>query len=200
MKNFMLMTTAVLSITFVAGCAQKPVVRYGDATAVETTDINFGSTDLQKVANDMTDSLLLSPVVGTLSDNSRPVVFVERIKNKTSEHIDTESITDSISTKLLRSGKFRFVDMTRVDAVRKQLEFQNESGMVDQNKAIQFGHQIGAQYMLYGNLSSIVKSTKDKSDVYYKFTLRLMDLKTGIAEWADETEIRKTRSKGAIGW
>mgnify|MGYP000619187454 FL=1 len=200
MKNFMLMTTAVLSITFVTGCAQKPVVRYGDATAVETTDINFGSTDLQKVANDMTDSLLLSPVVGTLSNNTRPVVFVERIKNKTSEHIDTESITDSISTKLLRSGKFRFVDMTRVDAVRKQLEFQNDSGMVDPSKAIQFGHQIGAQYMLYGNLSSIVKSTKDKSDVYYKFTLRLMDLKTGIAEWADETEIRKTRSKGAIGW
>lgn len=200
MKNLMLITTAALSLTFITGCAQKPVVQYGDATAVETTDINFGSTDLQKVANEMTDSLLLSPVVGTLTENARPVVFVERIKNKTSEHIDTESITDSVSTKLLRSGKFRFVDMTRVDAVRKQLEFQNEAGMVDSTKAIQFGNQIGAQYMLYGNLSSIVKSTPDKSDVYYKFTLRLMDLNSGIVEWADETEIRKTRSNGAIGW
>lgn len=183
-----------------AGCSQKSVVRYGDATAVETTDINFGSTDLQKVAGEMTDSLLLSPVVGTLTENTRPIVFVERIKNKTSEHIDTESITDSVSTKLLRSGKFRFVDMARVEAARKQLTFQNSGGMVDTSKAIQFGKQVGAQYMLYGNLSSIVKSNKDKSDVYYKFTLRLMDLESGLVEWADETEIRKTRTKQTVGW
>eukprot|EP00493_Phyllostaurus_siculus_P017826 UN18101 len=47
--------------------------------------------------------------------------------------------------------------------------------------------------MLYGNLSSIVKSNADKSDVYYKFTMRLMDMQSGLVEWADETEIRKTK-------
>jgi uncharacterized protein (TIGR02722 family) len=127
-------------------------------------------------------------------------MFVERIKNKTSEHIDTESITDSISTKLLRSGKFRFVDMSRVEAAREQIKFQQDGGMVDSNKSVQFGKQIGAEYMLYGNLSSIVKSNKDKSDVYYKFTMRLMDLESGMVEWADETEIRKTKAKESVGW
>ncbi len=191
---------SALVLSLAVGCAQRPVVSYGDATAVETTNINFGSTDLQKVASEMTDSLLLSPVVGTLTENKRPVVFVERIKNKTSEHIDTESITDSVSTRLLRSGKFRFVDMARVEAARQQLEFQHDGGMVDASKAVQFGRQIGAQYMLYGNLSSIVKSDQDKADVYYKFTLRLMDLESGLVEWADETEIRKTRTKQTVGW
>lgn len=200
MKNKQILAACMLSVLVVGGCAQKSVVRYGDATAVETTDINFGSTDLQKVAAEMTDSLLLSPVVGTMTNNNRPIVFVERIKNKTSEHIDTESITDSISTRLLRSGKFRFVDMSRVDAARAQIEFQQDSGMVDPNKAMQFGQQVGAEFMLYGNLSSIVKSNKDKSDVYYKFTIRLMDLKSGLVEWADETEIRKTRTKQSVGW
>ncbi|MGL1959195.1 MAG: penicillin-binding protein activator LpoB [Colwellia sp.] len=200
MNKLIIATTVGLAITLATGCAQKSVVRYGDATAVETTDISFGSTDLQKVAGEMTDSLLLSPVVGTLTQNKRPVMFVERIKNKTSEHIDTESITDSVSTKLLRSGKFRFVDMNRVEAARSQMEFQQEGGMVDANKAVQFGKQIGAEYMLYGNLSSIVKSNKDKSDVYYKFTLRLMDIESGLVEWADETEIRKTKAKESVGW
>jgi uncharacterized protein (TIGR02722 family) len=199
--NKQIMVTAVaLSFTLLAGCADKSVVSYGDAGAVETTDISFGSTDLQKVANEMTDSLLLSPVVGLLTENKRPIMFVERIKNKTSEHIDTESITDSISTKLLRSGKFRFVDMGRVEAARKQMDFQNTGGMVDASKAVQFGKQVGAEYMLYGNLSSIVKTNKDKSDVYYKFTLRLMDLESGLIEWADETEIRKTKAKESVGW
>jgi uncharacterized protein (TIGR02722 family) len=200
MKKIVAVTVAALSLAFIAGCANKSVVSYGDAGAVETTDISFGSTDLQKIANEMTDSLLVSPVVGTLTENKRPIMFVERIKNKTSEHIDTESVTDSISTKLLRSGKFRFVDMGRVDAVRKQLEYQNDGDLVDPNKAVQFGKQVGAEYMLYGNLSSIVKTNSDKSDVYYKLTLRLMDLESGLVEWADETEIRKTKVKESVGW
>ena len=200
MNKIILATTLSISLAALGGCTNKSVVRYGDATAVETNDINFGSTDLQKVASQMTDSLLISPVVGMLAGNNRPILFVENLKNKTSEHIDTESITDSISTKLLRSGKFLFVDMGRVSAAREQLEFQQSSGMVDTSKAIAFGHQVGAQYMLYGNLASIVKSNKDKSDVYYKFTLRLMDLKSGLVEWADETQIRKTKEKEFISW
>lgn len=200
MNKLVLATTISLAIVALSGCTNKSVVRYGDATAVETNDINFGSTDLQTVAGQMTDSLLLSPVVGTLTANTRPIIFVESLKNKTSEHIDTESITDSISTKLLRSGKFRFVDMGRVAAAREQMDFQHNSAMVDASKAIAFGKQVGAQYMLYGNLASIVKSNKDKSDVYYKFTLRLMDLQSGLVEWADETEIRKTKGKEYISW
>ncbi|GAA0823045.1 penicillin-binding protein activator LpoB [Colwellia sp. D2M02] len=200
MKKFFILPAVAISLLAISGCTNKSVVRYGDAAAVETTDINFGSTDLQKVAAEMTDSLLISPVVGTLTVNTRPVIFVESIKNKTSEHIDTESITDSISTKLLRSGKFRFVDMGRVASVREQLQYQQSGGMVDTSKAKQFGQQIGAQYMLYGNLASIVKSNQDQSDVYYKFTLRLMDLESGLVEWADETEIRKTKGKEYISW
>jgi uncharacterized protein (TIGR02722 family) len=197
-----LLVTASISLALIAlgGCTNKSVVSYGDARAVETTNINFGSTDLQTVAGQMTDSLLISPVVGTLTANTRPILFVESIKNKTSEHIDTESITDSISTKLLRSGKFRFVDMARVAAVQEQLDYQQNSGMVDDSKAIAIGKQVGAQYMLYGNLASIVKSNKDKSDVYYKFTLRLLDLQSGLVEWADETEIRKTKENKFISW
>ncbi|MDE3271020.1 penicillin-binding protein activator LpoB [Pseudoalteromonas sp. G4] len=195
-----LLTTSILTILTLTGCANREVVTYGDATEVETVDIGFGSTDLQKVAAEMTDSLLVSPAMAEFSKSGRPIFFVERIKNKTSEHIDTESITDSISTKLLRSGSVRFVDMARVEAAREQLTYQQDGGMVDANSAIAFGQHVGAEYMLYGNLSSIVKFNKDKQDVYYKFTMRLMDLKTGLVEWADETEIRKNREKKRIGW
>ncbi len=68
---------------------------------------------------------------------------------------------------------------------------------------------IGAEFMLYGNLSSIYKEagstgnpvdkfTKTR-DVYYKFTLKLMNLKTGLVEWQDEQEIRKTAKRGLLG-
>ncbi|CAM4159894.1 penicillin-binding protein activator LpoB [Shewanella denitrificans] len=180
-----------------SACQSK--VEYGDATEVETVNENFGSTDLQAIAAKMVDSMMVFPPVMSITDTGRPIIFVDKIKNKTSEHIDTESVTDTISNKLLRSGKFRFIDMTKVDAVRKQLDYQNNAGMVDPSTAIKFGRQIGAQFMLYGNLSSIVKQDGSTKDVYYKMTMRLMDLQTGLIEWSDEKEIRKTRSKSFLG-
>ncbi|CAE6893900.1 penicillin-binding protein activator LpoB [Vibrio sp. B1FLJ16] len=179
------------------GCSNK--VTYGDAQSVESTTIDFGSTDLQTIAAEMVDSMMMSGSVAAITRDQRPIVFVERIKNKTSEHIDTESITDTISTKMLNSGKFRFVDMERVESVRQQLNFQNTDELVNQSAAIQFGKMVGAQYMLYGNLSSIVKNAGSDKDVYYKMTMRLMDLETGLIEWADETEIRKAQSKSLCG-
>ncbi|MFC3023455.1 penicillin-binding protein activator LpoB [Vibrio zhugei] len=180
-----------------SGCSN--TVSYGDAQGVESVNVDFGSTDLQKIAANMVDSMMSSGSVAMLTKDQRPIVFVERIKNKTSEHIDTESITDTISTKMLNSGKFRFVDMSRVESVRKQLQFQNNDELVDQRSAVKFGKMVGAQYMLYGNLSSIVKNNSDVKDVYYKMTMRLMDLKTGLIEWADETEIRKDEKKSLFG-
>jgi len=196
MKHFKLIFMLAVAIGL-AGCQSK--VEYGDATEVETVNENFGSSDLQAIAAKMVDSMLTFPPVMVLTANDRPIMFVDKIKNKTSEHIDTESVTDSISNKLLRSGKFRFIDMTKVDAVRKQLDYQNNAGMVDPSTAISFGRQIGAQYMLYGNLSSIVKQDGGTKDVYYKMTMRLMDLETGLIEWSDEKEIRKVKSKSFLG-
>jgi uncharacterized protein (TIGR02722 family) len=192
-KPVLVATVAALSL---GGCT---TVKYGDAGAVETTTIDFGSTDLQAIATKMVDSLLTYPPMVEVTAKQRPVMFVEKIKNKTSEHIDMESITDTISTRLLRSGKFRFVDMTKVQAVKKQIDYQQDSGMVDEAKAIGLGRQIGAEYMLYGNMSSIVKRDSSSKDVYYKFTLKLMHLESGLLEWQDEKEIRKTKSKSLLG-
>ncbi|MFT5716154.1 MAG: hypothetical protein ACJAWS_002690 [Oleiphilaceae bacterium] len=178
-----------------ASCASGPKVSYGDATAVETTTTGFGSTDLQSIAAKLVDDLISFPPIIQMTAQRRPVVFVDRIKNKTTEHIDTESITDTVQTKLLQSGKFRFVDMTAVKAVQEQMQFQMDSGMVDPSKAAAFGKQTGAEFMLYGNMSSIVKRNSSTKDVYYKFTLKLVNLESGIMEWAGEKEIRKTGEK-----
>ncbi|MFP5383942.1 MAG: penicillin-binding protein activator LpoB [Gammaproteobacteria bacterium] len=196
MNRFLVATLVGASLLF-TGCASK--VQYGDAQAVETTTIDFGSTDLQMIAAKMVDDMLAFPPIVQVTQQRRPVIFVDKIKNKTTEHIDTESITDTIQTKLIKSGKFRFVDMTAVKAVQEQLDFQTESGMVNPAAAVKLGQQIGAEYMLYGNMASIVKQSGNTRDVYYKFTLKLQHLQSGIVEWQDEKEIRKTKSKSLLG-
>ena len=173
--------------------------QYGDAQAVETVNTDFGSTDLQTIAAKMVDDLLAFPPMVQVTASKRPILFVDRIKNKTSEHIDMESITDTIQSKLLNSGKYRFVDMSVVEQVKAQIDYQNSAGLVDKNKAVRFGQQVGAEYMLYGNMSSIVKKDGSTKDVYYKFTLKLLHLESGLLEWSSEKEIRKTKEKRWFG-
>ncbi|HEX7810923.1 MAG TPA: penicillin-binding protein activator LpoB [Burkholderiales bacterium] len=176
----------------VAGCA-KDTVRYGDARGVETVTNEFGSTDLQMIAESMTRSMLNSPVIGS---TNQAIVTVQDVKNKTSEYIDTRAITDSIRVELQKSGKVRFA----VDAaeMRQQIEElqRQQSEYYDANKSAEIGKMTGAAYRLEGNITSIVKQAKDVKDVYYKFNLQLWNIQNGLLEWTDEKEIRKTTTKG----
>lgn len=197
-KLFLSASIISLGMLSLTACSNK--VSYEDAGEVETVTTGFGSTDLQQISIKMVDSMLIAGSVQNITkDNNRPVLFIDGVKNKTSEHIDTESITDTISTKLINSGKFRFVDMTKIESVKQQYQHQKDSGLVDQDTAVNVGKQIGADYMLYGNISSIVKRDSNTKDVYFKFTLKLMDIETGIIEWQDEKEIRKQDNKTLFG-
>jgi len=183
----------------ISGCASAPIIKYGDSTAMQTVSTDFSSTDLQQIAGAMVDSLLIFPPIVEVTNQRRPVLLVEDIKNKTMQHIDTESITDTIRTKLIKSGKFRFIDRTTDDAAINEINTQQGSGLVDKNKAVQVGKQFGAEYILTGNISEIEQMNDRIKDVYYKFTLNLKNLTTGILEWSDEKEIRKTATRRIFG-
>ena len=175
-------------------------ISYDDPGSSRNLSTDFGASDLQQVADAMVDSMLVFPPIVEITSQRRPVATVMPVKNKTDQHIDTESITDSIRTKLIRSGKFRFIDRTTDAATINELKVQNDSGLVDPSTAQQFGKQIGAEYILTANLSQITQSSGRQKDVYYKFTMSLKNLQTGILEWSDEKELRKLKTKSMFGY
>jgi uncharacterized protein (TIGR02722 family) len=180
------------ALALVGGCASKPKTQYGDARGVETVTNQFGSTDLQMIAESMTRSMLQAPVIAS---GNLPIVTVQEVKNKTSEYIDTRSITDSIRVEVQKSGKVRFaVDAAAMQQQVEELQRQ-QSDLYDKEQAVQTGKMAGAQYRLEGNITSIVKQDKDIKDVFYKFNLQLWNIRNGLLEWSDEKEIRKTTSK-----
>lgn len=182
-----------------AGCASQQV-SYQDPNAVSTTSIDFSSTDLQSIAGKMVDSLLTFPPIVQITAKQRPVITYGGISNQTDEHVDISGIKNMISTKLIESGKFRYVDMASVASLRKQLKYQHESGMVDQNTAVAMGKQIGAQFILTGSLSSIRQSNSSETSLYYLFTLRLINIQTGIVEWQGQKQIRKLQKRSMFGF
>ena len=99
----------------------------------------------------------------------------------------------------IRSGKFRFIDRTTDAQAIEELKTQQDSGLVDKKSAVNFGQQLGAEFLLTANFSEINQRVGNTTDVYYKFTMSLKNLKTGILEWSDEKEIRKVFKRGTFG-
>jgi uncharacterized protein (TIGR02722 family) len=188
-------------------------IRYDDPGRQETINIDYGSTDLQTLSAGMVESLISSPALNYLenpgkADDKRIIVLTGGVENRTSEHIDTQGITDKIQTALLKSGKFRFVAAAAgQEEIGDQVRFQQESGRVREDMMREFGKQLGADVILYGTLRSIEKSKGSsiesggtrKQDVYYQFVLKCVNIDTAEILWQEEEELRKTERTGIFG-
>ncbi|MGV8893865.1 MAG: penicillin-binding protein activator LpoB [Burkholderiaceae bacterium] len=184
---------ATLTLTGCPSLSQPSVsfsrqVSYGDSKAVETVTNEFGSTDLQMIAEKMVGSLLEDPILA-----NRPTMTLAAVRNKTSEYIDTKSIMNSIQTAMVKSHKVRFTRSNdEMQAGVDELQRQNQSGLYKTQGRAQIGKMRAAKYTLEGEITSIVKRNAGTKDVFYKMTLKLYDVEEGSIEWQDEKEIRKT--------
>ena len=185
---------ALCVLILTAGCASSPSVKCGDSKGVETVNTDFGSTDLQTIAEAMTRSLLESRVV--LDSREPPRVTVYDVRNKTSEYIDTSAITAKIRSQLTRSGRVRFtVSTSEMQNQVDELKRQTQSGLYSTQNQTKMGNMNGAKFRVEGFIGSIVKQNKDVKDVFYNFHLSLINNETGDIEWEDEKEIRKTATR-----
>lgn len=197
-----ILPAAILIASFgLTGCStpyvSSPVVRfdrevnYGDNKAVELVTNEFGSSDLQMIAEKMTGSLLETGIF-----QGRPTVTISTVKNKTSEYIDTTNVMNSIQTQLVKSGKVRFTrSISEMQTGVDELQRQNQSGLYKKTSAAKVGKMTAARYTLEGELTSIVKQNDSTKDVFYKFTLKMFDVEEGTVEWQEEKEIRKTSKR-----
>ena len=170
---------------------------YEDPNVIEMLSDHFNENDLQLIAKTMVNSLAESQAFEQIE--GKPVIVIGRMKNSTSEHIDMKSLADKILVDLSKTGKFAFTDKdSRID-VAEEYEYQG-SGYVDPNQAQGPGQQAGAQYMMTGEISSIVQQVGKDKLVYYKMTTKLHNLRTGLIEWTDEKQLRKKFVKKGISW
>jgi uncharacterized protein (TIGR02722 family) len=163
-----------------------------------TTD--FGATAVNDTIAKMVDDILVFPPMVELTKEKRPVIVVYPIRNKTSQHINTEQILTSIRTRLLRSGKFIFVNRDSDNVLIKEVKYQRDSGLVDRSKVKKFGKQVAPDFALTGTITEIVQKNDDIKDVFYNVSLELKNLETGVLEWADEKKIRFKKTKSTFGF
>jgi len=210
----MKLTTLLSALACLGLGAACSSVNYGDPEKRETLTIDWGSKDLQTFARDMVASFEQAPALQYMEgagkgNDLRVIAVFGGIANETREHINTDQIARLMQTDLFKVGKFRWTagdEASGQDEVAKQVRFQN-SGIVDDTMAKQFGHQLGADVVVYGALSDIRKTrgrsleslgSKSK-DLYYQFYMTAVNIKTGEILWNEIADIRKTQSVGLFG-
>jgi penicillin-binding protein activator len=198
MKNLLVISILAIAATTIS-CGPKAFVKgkYDeDVNKENLLNDQWSETDMQNSVSAMVNSLVAHPTVAQA--RKVPVVIVTNLQNKTSEHIDTQSIMDMVRVELTKTGKVAFLDKEARKDIEEEYEYQN-SGTVSQDTKKSRGEQVGADYMINGRMDSIVQEVGKDKTVYYKLTLNLTNIKTGMISWTDQKQMRKIYRKKTIG-
>ena len=174
----------------VSSC-KRSVTRVSPDTQIDLSG-RWNDTDSKQVAATMTSDALSRPWSSefTQSKGKKPVVIVGMVANKTSEHIDPETFVKDLEREFINSGKVRVVqDATFREKLRQERAEQNE--FASEESAKKWGKELGADYMLFGVMTSITDTYKKEKVVNYKINLELADLETNEKVWIGDKEIKK---------
>jgi len=189
---------SLLAVFAVSGCGPKAFTKgeYDDPSRVELLDDKYNEADMQQMADTVIKAVVACGYVANAP--KPPVVIVERVQNRTEEHIDTQSLTDKIRTALIKSGKVRFVNKQERGTIDEEYDY-HATGAVSGATAKKKGGQVGADYLLSGALATNVQEVGNDKFIYYKLTMNLTNIETSTIDCTEEREIRKKFRKRSVG-
>jgi uncharacterized protein (TIGR02722 family) len=198
LNAYSLMVMMALPVVLSACGGEKAFTKgsYDDPTRVELLDDKFNEADMQQMADTIIKAMVACPYVANAP--KPPIVIVEKVQNRTEEHIDTVSMTDKIRTALIQSGKVRFINKQERGTVQDEYDY-NASGAVSGPTAKAKGKQIGADYILSGAIATNVQQVGNDKFVYYKLTMNMTNMETTTIDCTQEREVRKQFKRQSVG-
>lgn len=198
MKTRLALTLALVLLVTGSSCGGPKAFtkgEYDDPSRVELLDDKFNEADMQQMADTVIKAIAACPYVAKAP--KPPVVIVEKVQNRTQEHIDMESMTDMIRTALIKTGKVRFVNKPERGTIEEEYKY-NEGGNVSGPTQKKRGSQIGADYILSGAMATNVQEVGKDKFIYYKLTMNLTHMEQSTIDCSEEKQVRKKYEKQRI--
>ena len=162
--------------------------------AQEQIDLSgaWNDTDSQLVAREMIEDSLSRAWISKFvqSEGKDPVVIVGRVKNLSHEHINTNTFVANMERELINSGEVQFVaSATNRQEIRDERADQDLNATEATRK--EAGQEYGADYMMQGQINTIVDVDGTTQVRYYQVNLELISLKDNRKVWVGEKKIKK---------
>ncbi len=190
MKLYYLLSVAVIGL-MLQGCFSHKVERVGIEENIDLSG-RWNDSDSRMTAEAMVNQILGDDWISNHTSKTRekPVVIVGLVYNKSHEHIDAETFIKDVERSFVKSGRVRLVQAgDKREELRRERGAQQEFASIETAK--KWGRELGADYMLNGDINSIVDTYKKERVNYYQINLELTDLETSEIVWIGEKKIRK---------
>jgi uncharacterized protein (TIGR02722 family) len=187
--SFRLFVIALAVVSF-ASCSRQ-ITRVSPDQQIDLSG-RWNDTDSRLAAEALIDQVLNQ---GWIEDyrkdfNKKPVVTVGLIMNKSSEHIDSDTYIKDIEKAILNDGRVRLV---QAGAKREELrqERADQQDFASKETIKKWGRELGADFILQGDITSIIDSYKKEKVRYYQLNLELTNLETNELVWIGDKKIKK---------
>ena len=189
-----LATVLVLgTVVFVNGCGKSvEVARVDSGKEIALTD-KWNDEDSRLVAEEMINDMLSYPWISQFNQRfpgKEPLVTVQRVRNKSHEHIAVDTFVNDIKRGVIRCGKAGFIaTLEERQDTRAELADQDMNASADTR--MEMGEEDGANFALSGTINSIVDQLDGQRVTYYQVDLKLINLQTAREVWNGSKKIKK---------
>ncbi len=191
MKKYFVLALILSVASVFAGCVSSTVERV-DFDSQQDLSGYWNDTDARIVSNDLAEQLTDSSWYNRfIQENDRkPVIIIGSIRNNTDEHINTSIISKKLEISLINTGKVLSVaNSSERKEIRDERDDQQINASIDSAKNI--GNETAADFMLRGDIKTIVDSDGLKSVRTYFITAELVDIETNTKIWLGENSTIK---------
>ncbi|TNC92834.1 penicillin-binding protein activator LpoB [Thalassolituus sp.] len=189
--------TMIGAALITTGCTTK-VARVDTSEEIALSD-QWNAKDSELVANEMITDMVSFPWASEfeLQNNRRPTVIIQRISNKSHEHIAVDTFVNDIKRAIIRSGKASFVaGGEERDSLREERRDQE----LNAKDAKQMGQEKAADFALSGSINSIVDEEGKKRVTFYQVDMKLIDMESNIEVWNGQKKIQKYQKRDSFGF
>ena len=160
----------------------------------ETIDLSgaWNDTDSRLVSEEMINDMLKQRWIANFKRKHKkaPTVIAGRIRNLSHEHINVGTFVSDIERVVINSGEAEFVaSKDERGDIREERKEQDLHASEATRKAM--GQEIGADFMLQGQINTIIDAIKGEQVRYYQVDLTLISLTNNRKVWVGSKKIKK---------
>ena len=173
------------------GCAGTKVKRVEVDEQIDLSG-NWNDTDSRLVSEEMIKDCLMRPwrAAFGMSKGRQPKVIVGTVRNRSQEHIAVQTFVKDLERSLINSGLVGFVaSRDEREEIREEKLDQAEFSRKETKKASR--QETGADFMLQGQINSIIDQSGKKAVKYYQVELELVNILTHEKVWIGQKKIKK---------
>lgn len=198
---FTLALIALLAAFMMSACGPSQSVSRVDADDMPELSGRWNDRDARMVSETMMTDVLKRPWLSRFREqhDRNPVVIVGRVRNESMEHIDTEVFTRDLERELINSGDVTFV-ASRESREEIRAERRDQQDFASFESVKNMAEELGADYMMLGNINSIMDESIDRrtASIFYTVNLELIDVETNEKVWIGNEQIRKVVERSRV--